>query len=97
MQKISSWPNQQNLSHSHVDLTTPVTNKIGPLNDCRSLYILAKPASNIAYKDRKVARDKKRSQYLKSSYVDPDKLRKRVGIKTEIESEYYAFKKNSNL
>ena len=68
-------------SHSHVDLTTLATNKIGPLNDCRSLYILAKPASNIAYKDRKVAKDRKRSQYLKSPYVDPDKLRDVLALK----------------
>ena len=63
---------------SLVNLTTPTTNKILPVNDCRSLYILSKLASQVAYKDQKIARDRKRSQYLKNSYVDPNNMRKRV-------------------
>ena len=88
---------ESNKAISLIDLTMPTTNKILLINECRSLCILSKPTSKNAYKDRKVARDEKRSQYLKSLYVDLDKLRKRVGIKTDIKSEYYSFKKDSIL
>ena len=77
---------------SLVDLTMPTTNKILPVNDYRSLCILSKPTSQVAYKDQKVAKDKKRSQYLKSSYVDQDNMRKHVGNKNDIESQYNLFK-----
>ena len=43
------------------------------------------PASNVVYKDRRIARKKKKSQYLKSPYVDMDKLRKHVD-KFDLES-----------
>ena len=73
-------------SISHVDLTTPATNKVGPIIECRSLCLLSKSASKVSYKDKKVGRDRKISQYLKSPYVDPNNLRKRVDTKTDIES-----------
>ena len=63
---------------SHVEMTTPVGNKIVTVNDCKSLCILTKPVSNIVYKDRRVARNSRRSQCLKSPYIDMDKLRKCV-------------------
>ena len=78
-------------------MTTPTTNKIVPVNDFRSLCILTKPSSNVVYKDKKVARDRKRSRYLKSPYIDLDKLRKRVDNNNDLESRYCSFKKNSNL
>ena len=81
---------------SIVDLITLATNKILLVNDCRSLCILSKPASQVAYKDQKIARDRKISQYLKILYVDPDNMRKRVGNKNNIESQYGSFKNNPN-
>ena len=79
---------ESNKAASIVDLITPTTNKNFPVNECRSLSILSKPGLELAYKDHKPAWDRKRSQYLKSSYVDPNKIKKRVGITNEIESQY---------
>ena len=81
---------------SLIDLTTLATNKILPINECRSLCILSKPTSQVAYKDQKVAKDKKRSQYLKSPYIDPDNMKKCVGNKNDIESQYDSFKNDPN-
>ena len=75
-----------------VDLITTATNKNLPVSECRSLSILSKSGLEVAYKDHKPARDKKRSQYLKSPYVDPNNIKKSVGITNEIESQYYEFK-----
>ena len=75
-----------------VNLTTPATNKILSVNDYRSLCILSKLASQVAYRNQKVARDRKRSQYLKSSYVDSNNIRKRVENKNDIKSQYGLFK-----
>ena len=77
---------------SVVDLITPATNKNLSVSDCRSLSILSKPGLEVAYKDHKFARDRKRSQYLKSPYFDPNNIKKRVGITNEIESQYCEFK-----
>ena len=77
---------------SLVDLTTLATNKILPINECRSLCILSKPTSQVAYKDQKVAKGRKKSQYLKSPYVDPNNMRKCVWNKNDIESQYDSFK-----
>ena len=63
---------------SHVEMTTLIGNKIVTVNDCRSLCILSESLSNVVYKDRRVAKNRKRSQYFKSPYVDIDKLRKHV-------------------
>ena len=46
---------------SHVEVTTPDSNKIVMVNDCRSLCILTKLAANVVYKDKRVARNKKKS------------------------------------
>ena len=85
---------ESNKAASVVDLITPATNKNLPVNDCRSLSILSKPGLEFAYKEYKPARDRKRSQYLKSPYVDPNNIKKHVGIINEIESQYYEFKNN---
>ena len=71
---------------SVVDLITPATNKNLLISDCRSLSILSKLGLEVAYKDHKPAKDRKRSQYLKSPYVDPNNIKKRVGITNEIKS-----------
>ena len=86
---------ESNKAASVVDLITPATNKNLPVNDCRSLSILSKPELEVAYKEHKPARDRKRSQYLKSPYVDPNNIKKRVGITNEIESQYCEFKNDS--
>ena len=82
---------------SHVEMTTPIANKIVLVNDSRSLCILTKPTSNVVYKDKRVAKDKKRSQFLKTPYIDMDKLRKRVNNNNALESQYCSFKKDSSL
>ena len=81
---------------SLVDLTTLATNKILSINDCKSLCILSKLVSQVAYKDQKVAKDKKTSQYLKSPYIDLDNMKKCVGNKNDIESQYGLFKNYPN-
>ena len=83
---------ESNKAASVVDLITPTTNKNLSVSECRSLSILSKPGLKVAYKDQKPAKDRKRSQYLKSPYVDPNNIKKRVGITNEIESQYYEFK-----
>ena len=83
---------ESNKAASVVDLITPTTNKNLSVSDCRSLSILSKSGLEVAYKDHKPARDRKRSQYLKSPYVDPNNIKKRVGITNEIESQYCEFK-----
>ena len=87
---------ESNKAASVVDLITPATNKNLPVNDCRSLSILSKPRLEVAYKDHKPARDRKRSQYLKSPYVDPNNIKKRDEITNEIESQYCEFKNDPN-
>ena len=77
-------------------MTTSIGNKIVRVNDYRSLCILTKSASNVVYKDKRVAETRKRSQYLKSPYVDINKLRKRVD-KFDLASQYYTFKKDGSL
>ena len=84
---------ESNKAASVVDLITPATNKV---SDCRSLFILSKSGLEVAYKDHKLAIDRKRSQYLKSPYVDPNNIKKRVGITNEIESQYCEFKNDPN-
>ena len=79
-----------------VNLTTPATNKILSVNDCRSLCILSKLASQVAYRNQKVAKGRKKSQYLKSPYVDPNNMRKCVWNKNDIESQYGLFKNDLN-
>ena len=83
---------KSNKAASVVNLTTPATNKNLPVSDYRSVSILSKPGLEVVYKNHKPARDRKRSQYLKSPYVDPNKIKKRVGITNEIESQYCEFK-----
>ena len=83
---------KSNKAASVVDLITPATNKNFLVSDCRSLSILSKSGLEVAYKDHKPAKDKKRSQYLKSPYVDPNNIKKRVGITNAIESQYCEFK-----
>ena len=83
---------ESNKAASVVDLITPATNKNLPVSDCRSLSILSKPWLKVVYKYHKPAKDRKRSQYLKSLYVDPNNIKKRVGITNEIESQYCEFK-----
>ena len=83
---------ESNKDASVVDLITPTTNKNLLISDCRSLSILSKPGLEVAYKDHKPARDRKRSQYLKSPYVDPNNIKKRVGITNQIKSQYCEFK-----
>ena len=78
---------------SHVEMTMLVGNKIVTVNDYRSLCILTKLALDVVYKDRRVARNRKRSQYLKSPYIDMDKLRKHVD-KFDSENRYCSFKKD---
>ena len=80
---------------SHVEVTTPDSNKIVRVNDYRSLCILTKSASNVVYKDKRVARNKKKSQYIKSPYVDINKLRKFVN-KVDVASQYSVFKKDGS-
>ena len=87
---------ESNKAASVVDLITPATNKNLPVSDCRSLSILSKPGLEVAYKAHQLARDRKRSQYLKSPYVDPNNIKKRVGITNEIESQYCEFKNDPN-
>ena len=83
---------KSNKAASVVDLTTPATNKNLSVSDCRNVSILSKSGLEVAYKEHKPARDRKRSQYLKSPYVDPNKIKKRVGITNEMESQYCEFK-----
>ena len=83
---------ESNKAASVVDLITPATNKFLPVSDYRNVSILSKPGLEVAYKEHKPARDRKRSQYLKSPYVDPNNIKKRVGITNEIESQYCEFK-----
>ena len=87
---------ESNKVASVVDLITPATNKNLPTSDRRSISILSKLGLEVAYKDHKLARDRKRSQYLKSLYVDPNKIKKRDGITNEIESQYCEFKNDPN-
>ena len=83
---------ESNKAASVVDLITLATNKNLSVSDCISVSILSKPRLEVAYKDQKPAKDRKRSQYLKSPYVDPNNIKKRVGITNEIESQYCEFK-----
>ena len=87
---------ESNKAASVVDLITLAINKNLPISDCRSLFILSKPGLEVAYKDHKPAKDRKKSQYLKSPYVDPNNIKKRVGITNEIESQYCEFKNDPN-
>ena len=83
---------ESNKTASVIDLIIPTTNKNLSVSDSRSLSILSKPGLEVVYKDHKPARDKKRSQFLKSPYVDPNNIKKRVRITNEIESQYCEFK-----
>ena len=87
---------ESNKAASVFDLITLATNKNLPVSDSRSVTMLSKPGLEVAYKEHKPARDGKRSQYLKSLYVDPNKIKKRVGITNEMESQYCEFKNDPN-
>ena len=52
---------ESNKAASVVDLITPATNKNLPVSDCRSVSIISKPRLEVAYKEYKPVKDRKRS------------------------------------
>ena len=75
---------ESNKAASVVDLITPATNKNLSVSDCRSVSILSKPRLEVAYKEHKPARDRKRSQYFKSPYLILIRSRNVLGLQMKL-------------